>query len=144
MRCADTYYDPARTGVPAGVTGAEVVPSIAWSADVPFNPDAPVAGEPLLVRGNHGRWVVECDHCTSAQLASQADPRFMCVGCGNGYQSGAWRPVEWPTEPEVLAVLLDERPRSLANWEPGETVDDIEAENALLAELAAIEAEVTE
>lgn len=133
MRCADTYYagHPQVRDLP----GAERVPRIAWSAETPFNPDAPVAGDPLPVEANHGRWIVRCDQCLSAQLASRSDPRFMCVTCGNADQGGAWRPIEWPEDHEEIGRLLDERTdQRLANAEAGESAEDIWDQNQQLAE----------
>jgi hypothetical protein len=127
MQDAETRF--GITEMPA----AEIAPRLAWELDTPFNCEAPTAGDPLPVRGNHGRWIVECDHCSSAQLAASTDHRFMCVTCGNAYQDGAWRPVEWPEDPDELAAHLEARPAHLANWEPGETADDLVEQNQLLA-----------
>jgi hypothetical protein len=134
VRCADTYY----AGHPH--PGAERTPRLVWTASTPFKPDAPTKGKPLLVVGNHGRWVVECDHCTGAQLASKSDLRFMCTSCGNAYQNGAWRPIKWPKNHEEIERLLDSREPLEANYEPGETVRDIEEQNALLFQNALLRA----
>ncbi|MGO1049777.1 hypothetical protein [Crossiella sp. CA198] len=48
-------------------------------------------------RLDHGRWLVQCPGCASAQHAAHSDPRFYCVNCGNR-GSGQWWPVVWPAE----------------------------------------------
>jgi hypothetical protein len=133
MLCADSEYAVLADSI--SVTPAEIIPLRGWRPDVPFDPSAPTAGEPLEVYGNHGRWIVECP-CKGAQLASRTDLRFMCVDCGNAYQGGAWRPITWPADVDQIADLLDQRPTVLANFDPGQTVEDIQAENDTLAAVA--------
>jgi hypothetical protein len=130
MLCADSEYGAVAEA--AGTTPTELMVIRFWRAEEPFDPSAAIAGDPIKVYGNHGRWIAECP-CGGAQLASQADQRFMCVECGNAYQGGAWRPVAWPDDVDVIADLLDERPTTLANFDPDQTVEDIQAENELLA-----------
>jgi len=132
VRCADTYYATSRV---ADLPGAERVPALAWTAETPFDPTARTSGDPLPVVANHGRWIVSCDQCTSAQLASREDARFACVSCGNAYQGGAFRPIAWPVDADAIGAALDDayRPVALANWAPGESVEQLQAENALLA-----------
>lgn len=89
-------------------------------------PDASVQ-----VSVNHGRWVVDCPDCAGAQLACKTDHRFMCNECGNVVIGGLWRPVEWPEDKVGLGIeaALKVRPPANQNWVPGETVDDLLAEN---------------
>jgi ribosomal protein L37AE/L43A len=82
------------------------------------------------VYANQGRWIVECPDCRGAQLASVADPRFMCNCCGNVQIGGVYRPVVWPKAREQVEGLLADRPRENQNWRPGETVKQLRAENA--------------
>lgn len=93
-----------------------------------------VANEPeAQVRANHGRWVVDCPFCPSAQLASDVDRRFMCPDCGNQTVNGKWLRVDWPTpeEREQVEELLDVRPTPQSkNWRRPETVQDLADENA--------------
>lgn len=100
----------------------------------PFVPDdRHIAGKDraIEVRVNHGRWIIDCP-CGGAQLACRTDHRFFCVDCLNAWTSGAWVPVTWPADPDGIARQLASRPVELQNWEPGETVKVLRAENELL------------
>lgn len=82
----------------------------------------------LAVRVNHGRWIVDCpeDQCPGAMLASDEDRRFVCPYCA----SGPWA-VVWPEERETIESLLGaRRVKETRNWQPGEPVAALEAENA--------------
>jgi hypothetical protein len=81
---------------------------------------------------NRGNWIVQCPDCNGAQLTASEDPRFMCVDCGNASVGVRWRPVVWPADHEEISDLLDQRPRELANTEPGETVAEIKQQNGVL------------
>ena len=113
-----------------GPDGAESCPAQFWHAPVPYQPDAPTAGKPLLVHANQGRWIVDCPDCNSAQFASHHDPRFMCVECGNVANGRAWRPLKWPRNRPAIEAVLDVRQPVNQNWAPGETVADLTADNA--------------
>ena len=89
-----------------------------------------VTGIPVEV--NHSRWVVNCPFCASAQLASEADPKFFCVACKNAGVGGKWLPVVWPGNRQALEALLAVRPdERTRNWKVGETAQDLARENAL-------------
>jgi hypothetical protein len=87
----------------------------------------PEATVPAYV--NHGRWVVNCPDCRNAQLACKTDRRFMCNECGNIAVGHKWRPVVWPADAERIANLLENRPREVQNWNPGEDVRLLAIEN---------------
>lgn len=113
--------------------GAEFAPSSYWSAPVPLNEamTAPLGPPEIAVSvyANHGRWIVECPECAGAQIASANDPRFMCTVCANVATEGMWRPVIWPDEAVAIDQVLTARPDvATQNWTPGETVDDLLAE----------------
>lgn len=77
---------------------------------------------------NHGRWVARCptEGCGSSLVVSPADPRLLCPTCWKGYY-----PVDFPDDVDAIEAALGERPGELnRNWEPGETVQDLIAENA--------------
>lgn len=88
-----------------------------------------VQGTDLPVRVNHGRWVVDCPVCLSAQLASFTDPRFLCVTCGNVNVDGKWFRLAWPANAAAIEAALVIRPTENRNWSPGETVADLRREN---------------
>lgn len=97
---------------------------------------APMGGKAVavVVYANHGRWVVECPDCHSAQLACPDDHRFMCSECANAGVDGVWRPVAWPKDAEKIAELLDARHEITSrSWEPYETVQDLHHQNVILA-----------
>lgn len=88
-------------------------------------------GAPLLARVEHGRWLVQCDFCAGAQLASRGDRRFFCIDCQNAAHGGKWRRVVWPGDHADIESALLERPvPATRNWNPGETVADLHRENA--------------
>lgn len=82
----------------------------------------------IAVYINHGRWIAECPDCHGAQLACRTDHRFLCNDCGNIAVEGLWRPVDWPANPGAIEEALDMRPLANQNWVPGQTVDDLLAE----------------
>lgn len=117
----------AVSGVPAG-RGAEWIHHQLRKATSPLNAgidrDAPVAAYV-----SHGRWVVDCPDCRNAQLACRTDPRFLCDECGNIAAGRLWRPVQWPSETQAIESLLENRPREVQNWNPGEDVSLLAIEN---------------
>ena len=96
----------------------------------PFLPRGVAIGRTVDVQVNHGRWIVECEHCSGAQFAVRGDTRFFCVDCLNEHVSGQWITVVWPTDVDRIDGLLVRRPRRNQNWTPDETVDQLIAENA--------------
>lgn len=134
MLDANAYADPVGNLSPAERC---LLPQH-WTAPTPLDaayaaPTGP-ASTAVFAVANHGRWVVECPDCHGAQLTAHEDPRFMCVECGNAAIGGKWRPVVWPKYPRDISALLDERPRHLANTEPGQTLKQVRKENQVLAE----------
>jgi len=88
-------------------------------------------------RINHGRWLVDCGGCNSAQVVDLDQPVFMCVECGNAANDGKWLQVTVPRNRNAIETELLKRPwngRNPAeavnrNWEPGETVATLRQEN---------------
>ena len=115
-----------------GNQGAESCPRLFWTAPTPFNPAAPTTGKPVAAFVNEGRWIVSCP-CGGAQLASLIDPRFMCCECANAANGGAWMPVTFPKAlPDIVAALTARADPVAQNWQPGETVAVLLAENVTL------------
>lgn len=127
LTVADQVPPAARAGA-----AAEWAPRRYWSSITPIEQAmAAPLGPPEIavsVYANHGRWVVECPDCSGAQMASPDDPRFMCTICANVAVEGMWRPVTWPTEAVAIDDVLSARPLLNRNWIPGETLDDLAAE----------------
>ena len=92
---------------------------------------ADVAGSPVAVTVNYGRWIVDCPgvDCSGAQIASRDDHRFFCVTCGNNFVGGRFLPVTWPDDPDAIDAALSVRPVQFRNW-TGEPVDDLLRDNA--------------
>ena len=96
---------------------------------------ANIVGE-LPARVNHGRWLIDCPHCRAAQVAEFENPVFMCVECANGGNNGHWYAVAIPGNYQEIETVLLARPMGVnpadsptRNWEPGETVETLLAEN---------------
>ena len=91
-----------------------------------------VATEPILVaRVNHGRWIVDCPWCRSAQDVDPDDLVFFCLDCGSEAVDGKWCKVEIPASSrrEKLETILAARPDARnRNWE-GESVAELAREN---------------
>lgn len=81
---------------------------------------------------NEARWIVECPFCGSAQVGSPDDPRFLCVECVNAPVDSAYLQVRYPSV-QARALIEDAlaaRPlRANVNWVPGETVNELLAQN---------------
>lgn len=89
-------------------------------------PDAVMLGDPTVATVNHGRWVADCPTCLAAQVVDPADPRFWCPLC----QPAGWRPITFPDDVHAIADLLLQRPApQTRNWIPGESLDQLAAEN---------------
>lgn len=128
--------DADRTLATARHTAAESYVANYWPAGVTrFDPLSAAKGmaENLAARVNHGRWIVQCDNCHGAQLASRTDRRFFCTDCLNSAQKGRWRYVNWPSKADTAAIeeALAPRPIANRNWEPGETIDRLLTENVV-------------
>lgn len=87
----------------------------------------------VKARVNHGRWIVGCPAgCGGAVMASRDMHRFICGDCGSQENGGRWYAVAWPA-PRMrgeIGVILARRPEANRNWDPTETVRDLERENS--------------
>jgi hypothetical protein len=92
-----------------------------------------VSGEPLPAIVNSNRWIVECPDCNGAEMAWKQWPLFVCATCWNGAAEVPYtfRPVRFPEYETAIERVLMARPvPATRNWLPGESVADLEAENA--------------
>ncbi len=127
IETAETGYYPVH-----GLPVAERAVALHWvRRDVaPFRPSGVSTKATAYAEINHGRWIVRCPFCASAQLASKTDKRFFCIECLNEAVGRRWVRVTWPAEAEAIEATLlvrpDERNR---NWRPGETAADLAREN---------------
>lgn len=78
----------------------------------------------VAARVNHGRWIVDCPSCPNAHLLPAEGRAFVCAECGSGPHD-----VEIPHDRDDIDAALAVRNDVNRNWSPGETVDDLLAEN---------------
>ena len=86
----------------------------------------------LRAQINHGRWLVECPNCISAEMAFE-DRLFFCSECKNKAVDGYAYKVVFPTVRREIETILKKRPTVNRNWKYGETVGDLETENTQLS-----------
>jgi len=80
--------------------------------------------ETVVARVNHGRWIADCPNCNAGIALHPEWDRARCFGCGAIYRN-----LTWPAHPRLIARVLRARVIRHQNWEPGETVADLIAEN---------------
>jgi len=129
LRTAQSEYEPR-----GPKRGAESVLNI-WIERGGITPHIPTteqlaASPKLAVRANHGRWIVDCPFCPSAQVASFEDHRFFCTDCGNKAVGGKWLEIEWPSDAQQIDDVLAARLPENANWRAHESIAALQAENA--------------
>lgn len=127
----DTLETTHRRDVDKAASPLDFVVKKWWKSDrlPPFDVirSGVTSGE-VEVQVNHGRWIVHCPDpdCAGAVLASDTDRRFVCPYCAFGVFA-----VVWPKDRADIEAVLGDRPvKDTRNWEPGDTVAALEAENA--------------
>lgn len=79
---------------------------------------------------NWGRWVARCPRpwCANAMQLDAGQRMFSCLGFGGcGYRTD----IIWPPDPLMIEAILEMRPvPRTRNWLPGESLEDLIAENA--------------
>jgi len=110
-----------------------------------FYPDAPIppldhivwTAKPLVAKVNHSIWVASCD-CGAKGTPTPGCVVFMglllgwCVRCQNGGTGRGWRLIAVPSQEEraeIERVLLCRPNPDDRNWEVGETIADLLAQN---------------
>jgi hypothetical protein len=84
------------------------------------------------------RWIAECPYCksfgrTRAEYVWMSTPLLFCTACANRAIGSYWRPVALPAERDAIERLLLARPDPLTRaWAPGETLEQMTAENVVL------------
>lgn len=82
------------------------------------------------VEANWSAWIARCPrpHCTNAMTLDRGQVLFVCAGDDS---CGMTAPLIWPADPDVIEAILQMRPIARTrNWLPGETLEDLLAENA--------------
>lgn len=96
------------------------------------------AGAPVAAIINAGRWQGLCPDCGGGEYLNVDEPLFWCCSCANVANGHRPRPVLFPdtaAREAIEAVLLERKGpvlpggQSARNWEPGETVDLLVADN---------------
>lgn len=96
-----------------------------------------LTARPLVARVNHGTWIASCE-CGARGVPTPGCVVFTgtllgwCLRCRNGATGRGWRPILVPVEAirhQIEAVLLCRPNVDDRNWEPGETIDDLLAQN---------------
>ena len=124
---AEDHHYP-HPDLPGGGTPPEQIVAQYWPEFSRSGMPTEVSGETVQAQVNHGRWVVPCPWCMSAQNASRTDPRFFCVECAN--EGHGWATVVFPPNLDDINTLLGMRPdKRTRNWLPGEPVSRLLAEN---------------
>ena len=82
------------------------------------------ASETVMAYANAGRWVVDCPRCNSGMAALVEWPAY-CFDCGSIFAA-----IVFPKGWEKIEAKLLRRPERSQNWRPGESVEQLEAENA--------------
>ena len=119
------YPDPQ---LPGGGTAPERIVAAYWTGFSRSGMPTECSDETVLAQVNHGRWLVPCPWCMSAQNASRTDPRFFCAECSN--QGKGWASVIFPEDADAIETLLGMRPdKRTRNWLPGEPTSRLLAEN---------------
>lgn len=84
--------------------------------------------EPVHAFVNHGNWLVRCPYCNGAEYAFE-EGWFFCCSCKNSYIGHKYQRLVFPEERAEIEALLAYRPLLNRNWNPGETLEDLQREN---------------
>lgn len=80
---------------------------------------------------NWGRWIAKCPGpwCDNAMGLERDQAVFVCAGPDS---CGFTTDIVWPPDPAAIELLLGMRPANkVRNWVPGESLEDLLAENAV-------------
>ena len=85
----------------------------------------------VYARVNHGRWIVDCPACPSAQIVQPGDTSFVCLSLDPLCPAyGEVVEIAWPPVWRAIEAILAHRPNKVnRNWYPWETLADLRAEN---------------
>jgi hypothetical protein len=127
----------------AGALGTETGDPSAYLRSFGYGPpplaDRAVGALPIDVEVNHGQWIWRCpcglggigDPPSGGGVAFVDQPFGWCPRCENVATDGRWRSLRFPPEREAIERALAVRPDpDTRNWSPGETIEQLLAENA--------------
>ena len=135
---------------------------LAQGVRVDMKLDSEPQGEAVLAYIHQGQWIAACE-CGGHEFVDPEDQVFFCWGCVNRANNGYLRPVSFPENwDEVEALILERpvddvrgasdleravqaRPRVVVvtdageyplvrSWQPGESAEEIRAQNSVLVE----------
>ena len=82
---------------------------------------------PVQAKIEYGRWCVRCEICGGYEDVDPGEPVYLCIACGG---TGGFQPVVFPADREQIERLLLRRQYIRnRNWNPGETLADLERDN---------------
>lgn len=90
-------------------------------ADMPMQPHHNAL--PLLMGVNHGRWCATCHECSTGVATGKLWREARCFACGAIFAT------VWPDEHQMIERILLKRPLKNRNWEPGEALNELRAQN---------------
>lgn len=84
----------------------------------------------LLAIIRQGKWLVLCENptCHGAEKVWE-EGLVMCCSCLNSHVNHELLRTEFPADRARIEEMLEPRPLDNRNWEPPETVEDLEQEN---------------
>mgnify|MGYP001590690436 FL=1 len=85
------------------------------------------AGEPVVVKANHGRWLVYCP-CSGAEYAWE-EGFYICLSCFNAHLKQHIGKSSFPENRREIETIISQRPLPNRNWVPGETIAQLVREN---------------
>ena len=103
----------------------------------------------MKVSYNWGRWIASCPSpgclgvievhigqsgvvcdCQDTQICDHTNPQLVnLVPERQALICGTEIPLEWPADPEAIIAICARRALRHRNWHPGETIDELKAEN---------------
>jgi len=86
-------------------------------------------GPPLKAYINHGKWLVKCE-CGGCEKVWE-EGWMMCRACLNTAHGHRYRQTVFPRIRKAIEMLLIQRPLANRNWQPGETLVQLKAENKI-------------
>lgn len=78
---------------------------------------------PKVARIDWGRWLIDCD-CGTSLIVNPDWPYAPCPECGTVH-----RVIVFPENREAIEAAINQRAQKAQFWSPGETVDELQAEN---------------